>query len=263
MARTRKSTVGHIYGEVTSAADIRKINRIIRKEMDRVTTREELTELKKRSDYLCTLTASPSWRKRFGSNVTVLLRVAQEENRKTVEHANRIALKHGWRADYDPWGRAEPSGRTIQPERTAARNARRRRLRRSAGSKIKTHYKPTTARYSGGGKVKYLVYRSPQPLRGGAAQLRQRVKRVYFPKSARRITVQGPKTVATRSGKRVYGVLVRYEERLGPTSARRNSTTYTLPARWVDRTKVVPLPRNAKNARLRDRAPEGPLLAVA
>jgi hypothetical protein len=99
--------------------------------------------------------------------------------------------------------------------------------------------------------VKYLIYRSPQPLRGGATQLRQRVKRVYFPRSARRITVEAPKTVAARSGKRVYGVLVRYEERLGPTR------------RWVHRTKVVSLPRSAKNVRLRDRAPEGPLLAVA
>ena len=33
-----------------SADDIRKINRIIRKEMEKVTTREELTELKSRID---------------------------------------------------------------------------------------------------------------------------------------------------------------------------------------------------------------------
>jgi hypothetical protein len=61
----------------------------------------------------------------------------------------------------------------------------------------------------------------------------------------------------------VYGVRIRYEERLGPTRARRNSTTYTLPARWVERTKVVSLPRNAKGLRLKVQAPEGPLLAVA
>jgi hypothetical protein len=263
MARTGKNQSGHIYGEVNSAADIRKINRIIRKEMDRVTTRAELTELKKRSDYLCTLTASPSWRKRFGSKVKVLLRVAREENRRTVEHGNRIAMKHGWTAEYDPWGPFTSSVSTTYYERTSARDGGRRGIRRPAGSKVKTHYRPTTARYSGGGKVKYLIYRSPQPLPSGATQLRQRVKRVYFPKSARHITVERPKTVATRSGKRVYGVRVRYEERLGPTRARRNSTTYTLPARWVARTKIVTLPRNAKNVRLRDRAPEGPLLAVA
>ena len=49
----------HIYGEVNSIKDIRDINRTIREEMDRVKTREQLTELKKRSDYLCTLTFSP------------------------------------------------------------------------------------------------------------------------------------------------------------------------------------------------------------
>ena len=261
MARTRKKEFGHIYGEVNSADDIRKINRTIRSEMDRITTREELTELKKRSDYLCTLTASPSWRKRFGGKVRVLLRVAKEENRKTVEHANQVALKHGWPANYDPWGPNEPRRVTTHYRSTSVRHSG--GVKSPRGGKVKTHYKPTPARYSGGGKVKYLVYRSPQPLRSGAIQLRERVKRVYFPKSARRITVERPKRVATRTGKRVYGVVVRYEERLGPARARRNSTTYTLPARWVDRTKVIALPRHARAVRLRDRAPEGPLLAVA
>jgi hypothetical protein len=251
MARTSNKEFGHIYGEVNSAEDIRRINRIIRKEMDAVTTREELTELKKRSDYLCTLTHSPSWRKRFGEQVRALRRVAMDENRTTVEHANRVAAKHGWPADYDPWGHGD---RTRAPRRS---------VRSSGTARVKTHYKPTSARFSGGGKVKYLVYRSPQPLRSGAIQLRTRVKRLYFPRSARRIRVEAPKTAVTRTGKRVYGVVVRYEERLGPTRARRNSTTFTLPARWVDRTKVVRLPRHAKGVRLTDRAPEGPLLAVA
>ena len=107
MARTSKKEFAHIYGEVKSAEDIRRINRTIRKEMDAVTTREELTELKN-SDYLCTLTYSPSWRKRFGEKASALRSVAMDENRKTVEHANRVAAKHGWDADYDPWGPNEP-----------------------------------------------------------------------------------------------------------------------------------------------------------
>jgi predicted GIY-YIG superfamily endonuclease len=265
MARTSKKEFGHIYGEVNSAEDVRRINRKIRKEMEAVTTREELTELKKRSDYLCTLTYSPSWRKRFGEKAAALRRVAMEENRRTVEHANRIAAKHGWEADYDPWGPNEPR-RGATRERPSGGRARPRASRGGTGqktSRVRTHYKPTTARYSGGGKVKYLVYRSPQPLRTGAIQLRTRVKRLYFPKDARRISMERPKMVATRSGKRVYGVLVRYETRLSAARARRNSTTYTLPERWVERTKVARLPRIAKGVRLTDRAPEGPLLAVA
>jgi predicted GIY-YIG superfamily endonuclease len=263
MARTSKKEFAHIYGEVNSAEDIRRINRTIRKEMDAVTTREELTELKKRSDYLCTLTYSPSWRKRFGEKASALRSVAMDENRKTVEHANRVAAKHGWDADYDPWGPNEPRRGATRSTRGTARQAASRGRTGQKTSRVKTHYKPTTARYSGGGKVKYLVYWSPQPLRTGAIQLRTRVKRLYFPKDARRIRMERPKMVATRTGKRVYGVLVRYEERQGPTRARRNSTTYTLPARWVERTKVVTLPRNAKGVRLTGRAPEGPLLAVA
>jgi hypothetical protein len=94
----------HIYGEVNSIKDIREINRTIRREMDRVKTREQLTELKKRSDYLCTLTFSPAWEKKFGKRVTRLRQVAKEENRKTVQWANNVARRHGWPDDYDPWG---------------------------------------------------------------------------------------------------------------------------------------------------------------
>jgi hypothetical protein len=265
MARTSKKEFGRIYGEVNSAEDIRRINRIIRKEMEAVTTRDELTELKKRSDYLCTLTHSPSWRKRFGEKVRPLRRVAMEENRRTVEHANRVAAKHGWDADYDPWGSNAPRRPATheRPSRGTARSAAGRGRTRQKTSRVRTHYKPTAARYSGGGKVKYIVYRSPQPLRTGAIQLRTRVKRLYFPKDARRIRMERPEMVATRTGRRVYGVVVRYETRLSAARARRNSTTYTLPERWVDRTKVVKLPGNAKGVRLTDRAPEGPLLAVA
>jgi hypothetical protein len=55
-----------IYGEVSNLQDIREINRKIRQEMNAVRGRNQLTELKKRSDYFCTLTLAPSWQKRFG-----------------------------------------------------------------------------------------------------------------------------------------------------------------------------------------------------
>ena len=96
---------GHIYGEVNSFKDIRELNRTIRQEMDRVKTREQLTELKKRSDYLCTLTFSSAWKTKFGEKVSRLREVAMEENRKAVQHANEVARRHGWPADYDPWGK--------------------------------------------------------------------------------------------------------------------------------------------------------------
>src|SRR5690349_14756040 len=99
MARTEEHT--HIYGEVDSLADVRSINRQIRKEMDGVKTREQLTELKKRSDYLCTLAEAPAWKSKFGTKIDEIRQVARDEERKTTEHANEIARRHGWDADYD------------------------------------------------------------------------------------------------------------------------------------------------------------------
>ena len=93
-----------IYGHVNSADDIREINGKIRREMENVTSKVELRELKRRSDYLCTLTRSSAWRKRFGDNVDNLLEVAKEENRKTTEKANQVARGKGFDVQFDPWG---------------------------------------------------------------------------------------------------------------------------------------------------------------
>jgi len=91
-------------GEVDMAKDIRTINQRIRKEMDHIREREELTELKKRSDYLCALPMAPSWKDKFGRRIGAVLKVARGENRKTSEYANSVARQHGWSDDYDPWG---------------------------------------------------------------------------------------------------------------------------------------------------------------
>jgi hypothetical protein len=101
MAKTESR--GDIYGDVNSLEDLRRINRQIRKEMNAVKKREELTELKKRSDYLCTLTLAPSWQERFGQKTRRLLEVAREEDRRTVEHANKVARRQGWAAEYHAW----------------------------------------------------------------------------------------------------------------------------------------------------------------
>ena len=67
----------NIYGEVNSVSNIREINRKIRNEIRDVHDREHLTELKKRSDYLCTLTQAPSWQEKFGSKSRRMLAVAK------------------------------------------------------------------------------------------------------------------------------------------------------------------------------------------
>ena len=92
-----------IYGKVESVEDIRRINCIIRDEMLEVENEAQLSELKKRSDYLCTLTYSPFWKKRFGEQIEQLRQAALEENRVTVKEANIIAKYKGFDKEYHPW----------------------------------------------------------------------------------------------------------------------------------------------------------------
>jgi len=96
--------MGRIYGKVNWPEDIARINCIIRDEMLVVQSEAELTDLKKRSDYLCTLTFSPFWKKKFGPLIESMREVALIENRVTVRLANYIAKYHGWDKEYDPWG---------------------------------------------------------------------------------------------------------------------------------------------------------------
>ena len=95
--------MSRIYGKVESVEDIKRINCIIRDEMLKVENEAELTELKKRSDYLCTLTYSPFWQKKFEDKIEELREVAIEENRATVKTANYIAKYKGFDKEYHPW----------------------------------------------------------------------------------------------------------------------------------------------------------------
>ncbi len=95
--------MGRIYGKVESVEDVKRINCIIRDEMLIVKDDAELTELKKRSDYLCTLTYSPFWQKKFGEKIEEVRQVALEENRATVKTANYVAKYKGFDKEYEPW----------------------------------------------------------------------------------------------------------------------------------------------------------------
>ena len=95
--------MGRIYGKVETVEDISRINCIIRDEMLIVEDDAELTELKKRSDYLCTLTYSPFWQKKFGDKIEEIRQVVLEENRATVKTANYVAKYKGFDKEYEPW----------------------------------------------------------------------------------------------------------------------------------------------------------------
>jgi hypothetical protein len=125
-----------------------------------------------------------------------------------------------------------------------------------------TRYKPTQSRYSGGGKVKFLVYSWPQTTSAGKTRERTRSKRVYFPATARDIKIDRPGTHRRRTGSSVFGVAVHYRSHTPTTRARRGRTTYTMPERWTSRTKIVDLPRGASMVKLADKVPAGAGMAV-
>jgi len=95
--------MSRIYGKVESVEDIRRINCIIRDEMLSVSDAAQLTDLKKRSDYLCTLTFSPFWQKKFADEIEKLREAAIEENRVSVKTANVVAKYKGFDKKYEPW----------------------------------------------------------------------------------------------------------------------------------------------------------------
>lgn len=104
MATAAKSDDDNEYGEVNCLKDLRDINREIRTEIHGASDRDEITTLKHRSDYLCTLTKSPAWRTKFGSKIRRYMEIAREENRRTVDKANTIARRHKIDVTYVPWG---------------------------------------------------------------------------------------------------------------------------------------------------------------
>jgi hypothetical protein len=98
-------TKEHVYGEVNSAGDLRRIFAQIRSEVAMAISRDELTELYRRAGYLVTLTFSPAWEKRFGDEVIELRQLAEEEFSKTAHKINERAKAIGTDPDYDEtWG---------------------------------------------------------------------------------------------------------------------------------------------------------------
>ena len=95
----------HVYGEVNSQTDLKKIFTEIRQDVDKAKSRPDLTELYKRAGYLITLTHAPSWEERFGKDALLFRKIAKEEFGTTARKINRRAKEIGTDADYDEqWG---------------------------------------------------------------------------------------------------------------------------------------------------------------
>jgi hypothetical protein len=97
----------HIYGEINSKTDLKRVFSDIRHDVEAAGSRPALTELYKRAGYLITLTHAPSWQEKFGPDAAGLREVGEEEFRKTARIINRRAAQIGTEADYDDqWGNA-------------------------------------------------------------------------------------------------------------------------------------------------------------
>ena len=91
----------HVYGEVASEADLRRNYAAIRRDIAGAATREELTKLYRRAEYLITLTYSPAWQTKFGAQVEQLRQVAQSEFTATAHAVNQRAAEIGTDPNYD------------------------------------------------------------------------------------------------------------------------------------------------------------------
>jgi len=96
-----KRNIRRIYGEVNTPKDIVLINQKIRGQIRRAKTRARITELVKRSAYLCTLTYSPGFRKRLRGHLLRARRLARQEYTKTARLANK---KLGAKIYDEKWG---------------------------------------------------------------------------------------------------------------------------------------------------------------
>ena len=346
-----------LYAKVESAEDISRINCIIRDEMLVVEDEAKLSELKKRSDYLCTLTYSPFWQKRFGKSIEELRQRAIEENRVTVKEANIVAKYKGFDKEYTPWRKdvdieeqlKQIPAKVIEeienaPGTLALGSAILEFLRKefcdirkamvlcddkscleelkrgvdilatlpylksfakafdegmlaaidaliiaekersitlanmiafvngwevyfealsqedmgdlSAEEILKIldeekkslSYIPTEIRYKGGGKVLWLVYYHPK-------RKREFAKRIYLPANYRNLKMEGPDYFTNRFGNKVWGVKISYEEEIAPTTIHIRGKEIELPSRWVNRTKIVPISKDAQNVRVVEEKP--------
>jgi hypothetical protein len=121
-------------------------------------------------------------------------------------------------------------------------------------NKAKDDYRPTEAKYKGGASEMYITYDLDQMTRGGNSASYPKVKRVYIAGEVKDWKVG---TVEKKSGRKVHGVRIEYEQnrkrhqRRG-FSAHRDSTTYTVapasvPAASQKFAQVVELPEEARN----------------
>jgi hypothetical protein len=107
------SETTNIYGEIRSLDEFRSLFLQLRDEVEKVDDRQGLTEIKERSEYLCTLADNPVWRDEYDRGGEKALDVAMTEDLELSKLLNERAreLVVGGHA-YRPWHEGEDSNAT-------------------------------------------------------------------------------------------------------------------------------------------------------
>ncbi len=120
--------------------------------------------------------------------------------------------------------------------------------------KTNHRYRPTDSKYKGGAQDMYVTYDEKQKTRSGRERLYPKVKRVYIAGNVKDWKVG---TVRKRTGRKVHGVEIEYEQsrkgfQRGGFSAARGRTRYDVKPASVGHTsqtfrQVVEIPPDAQN----------------
>ena len=123
-------------------------------------------------------------------------------------------------------------------------------------------YIPTTAKYAGPTETYYIVYKQSwiHNYRGHKKKRTQtRVKRVYI---SGKLVKWRKGTFRKRTGRKVYGIAFTYTTNVKSYIAHRGRTRYKQPRKKVTVTKIVELPKNARNVKVTKHPPRGPLMDI-
>jgi hypothetical protein len=115
-------------------------------------------------------------------------------------------------------------------------------------------YRPTEAKFKGGAKEMYVTYDLDRKMRSGAISTYPKIKRVYIAGDVKKWKVG---TFAKRTGRRVRGMRIEYEQTRSPYhresySAEREGTRYNVAPASVSKTsqrfvQIVEVPEAAEN----------------
>lgn len=94
-------TRDHRYSEIDDKADLRRIFREIREEVEKATTRENLTELYKRTGYMITMTHATPLEEKHDREMKRRREITEAEFASTVRAINNRAKNIGTEADYN------------------------------------------------------------------------------------------------------------------------------------------------------------------